>query len=381
MISLILRKSIASILVLIYLGIPDIVFASDKYEDTSGRNINLNMETKSHSCGEYPEPIIEIAYGSRYTSESITRADYDKVSNAEVNRALKPIDKFGRSLVVLSNNAVRLKSKREKNTYCVVDHIYRWAAADALSVQSTINVEMSIPARYGALAIALAQLDIQDDVRFSQKNKVIKNWLEKRAFETVDFFDNRAPGGVPRANLRGWASLAVTQIGLLYGNEKLINWGISSNEYILSFINEDGSHPDEMRRGNLALHYQLHAAAPLSTSTALLIGGGYLNKLNYLPNLQKLTEFTIAALKDPSLVKEKHGIDQSISGGVDSVSPFMLAWLEALLSFACSPELEKIAQQLRPLSNSKLGGNLTYIYSNNAPNSDKCVNSFGFTLR
>lgn len=313
-------------------------------------------------CGPYAEPIVEIAYGSRYTDESVTRADYDEESNAEVDRVLKPIDDFSRNLVVLSNNAVRLKSKREKNTYCVVDQIYQWAKADALSIQETINVKMSIPARYGSIATALAQLNIQDDPKFAEKNQVIQEWLEKRASETVYFFDNEAPGGVPRANLRGWASLAVTQVGLLYENPELIEWGISSNEYILSFIDEDGSHPDEMRRGNLALHYQLHAAAPLSKSTALLVEAGYGDQLDYLDKLDQLVDFTIAALEDPSLVQQKFDVEQSISGGIDSVKPFMLAWVEAYLSVNCVADLDQQVKHLRPLSNSKIGGNLTFLH-------------------
>ncbi|MEP4475908.1 MAG: hypothetical protein ABJ024_12705, partial [Lentilitoribacter sp.] len=150
---------------------------------------------KHYDCGTFAEPIVEIAYGSRYTDESVTRADYDEASNAEVNKVLKPIDDFARTLVVLSNNAIRLESKTEKNTFCVVDMIYQWAKADALSVQETINVKMSIPARYGSIATALAQLDVQGDLRFMQKNLVIQQWLERRAFETIYFFDNEAPGG------------------------------------------------------------------------------------------------------------------------------------------------------------------------------------------
>lgn len=327
-------------------------------DQSSGEPENVQR----YVCDEFVEPIIEIAYGSRYTDESITRADYDEASNAEVNRVLKPIDDFSRTLVVLSNNAVRLKSKRERNTYCVVDMVYQWAKADALSIQETINVKMSIPARYGSIASAIAQLDIQNDPQYLHKNQVIQAWLEKRAFETVEFFNNEAPGGVPRANLRGWASLAVTQVGLLYQNQELINWGILSNEYILSFIDEDGSHPDEMRRGNLALHYQLHAAAPLSKSTALLVDAGFREQLNFLDKLDSLVEFTIEALKDPTLVEQKFDIEQTISGGIDSVKPFMLAWVEAYLSVNCNPNLDNEVKHLRPLSNSKIGGNLTLLH-------------------
>ncbi len=331
-------------------------------------------------CGPFAEPIVEIAYGSRYTDESVTRADYDETSNAEVNKVLKPIDDFARTLVVLSNNAIRLKSKTEKNTFCIVDMVYQWAKADALSIQETINVKMSIPARYGSIATALAQLDIQHDLRYQQKNMVIQEWLEKRAFETVYFFDNEAPGGVPRANLRGWASLAVTQVGLLFDNPELINWGISSNSFILSFIDEDGSHPDEMRRGNLALHYQLHAAAPLSKSTALLVKAGYRDELGYLDDLDQLVSFTIAALNDPLLVEQKFDVAQSITGGIDSVKPFMLGWVEAYLSVNCDPQLDDAVQHLRPLSNSKIGGNLTLLYLGSLESKQAC-SAFGAKQR
>ena len=337
-------------------------------------------QSSEFDCGILPDPIINVTYDSRYSDESITRANYDAQSNAHVNRVLKPIDDFGRKLIALSNIAIRQESKRDKNTNCVVDKIYQWAKADALKGQNTIIVKMTIPPRYGIIAMALAQLDIQNDARFTEENAIIKDWLQRRSYETIIFFQTKALGSVPRANLRGWAALAATQVGLLYDNQTLIRWGILSNQYILSFINDDGSHPDEMRRGQLALHYQLHATAPLSTSSALLIKAGFREELAYLSKLEQMVDFTIAALKNPRLVEAKLNIKQTITGGLDSIKPSMIAWVEPYLSIICNAQLNTDINPLRPLSNSKLGGNLTHLYLGDLNSIQQCLGSAAFPL-
>lgn len=350
------------VLLVVYFGFPSVLQSSD------------------FDCGIYTEPIIDVNYASRYSDGSITRSNYDEQSNAHVNHVLKPIDDFGRDLISLSNIAIRHENKRDKNTYCVVDKIYQWAKADALRGQNTIIVKMTIPPRYGIIAMAMAQLGIQNDARFAEKHAVIKDWLQRRTYETIIFFETKASGSVPRANLRGWAALAVTQVGLLYDNQPLIRWGISSNQYILSFIDDDGSHPDEMRRGQLALHYQLHATAPISTSSALLVKAGFKKGLAYLPKLKQMVDFTIAALKDPRLVEAKFNIKQTITGGIDSIKPSMLAWVESYLSIICNAQLDKDIKPLRPLSNSKLGGNLTHLYLGDLNSTQACLGSAALPL-
>jgi poly(beta-D-mannuronate) lyase len=335
-------------------------------------------QSSEFDCGILTDPIINVTYDSRYSDDSITRANYDEQSNAHVNRVLKPIDDFGRNLIALSNLAIRQQQYRDKHTNCVVDKVYQWAKADALKGQNTIVVKMTIPPRYGIIAMALAQLDIQNDARFTEQNAVIKDWLQRRSYETIIFFQTKASGSVPRANLRGWAALATTQVGLLYDNQTLIRWGILSNQYILSFISDDGSHPDEMRRGQLALHYQLHATAPLSTSTALLIKAGFREELAYLPKLEQMVDFTIAALKDPRLVEAKFNSKQSIAPGLESIKPSMIAWVEPYLSIICNAQLNTDINPLRPLNNSKLGGNLTHLYHGDLNSTQGCNHSAAF---
>ncbi|AJY46339.1 alginate lyase family protein [Martelella endophytica] len=101
--------------------------------------------------------------------------------------------------------------------------------------------------------------------------------LESRLVDTVDHFnywDNEAPPMARLGNLRLWAAYAVTEAGLILDRQDFIDWALESQRAVLSTEEADGSLPYEMRRGAYALHYQLHALAPLAASAALLCHAG-----------------------------------------------------------------------------------------------------------
>ncbi len=95
---------------------------------------------------------------------------------------------------------------------CVVDSIYTWAKADALNDMRTFNAKLSVPARIGGLAILYANPAIR--FRSSGPRTDCRKWLQKRAEETVYFFENEATKGAARNNFArlgqhgGWGSPA-----------------------------------------------------------------------------------------------------------------------------------------------------------------------------
>ena len=308
-------------------------------------------------CPKIAEPVISLGFGSRYTDDSANRSDFDEEGDKAVTAALKPIDTFITDLAKqtdILNDPEAESAAADAAASCVLDSIRIWAEADALSDLTTQGANLSAPSRVGGLAFAYAAVRAyQPD---APPDETIETWLRDRALQTMAYFDNDAPPRASQNNLRAWAGLAVARIGLSLQDETLITWAADTVELVICTAAPDGSLPNEMWRGRLALHYQLHAVAPLVTTTALLQEARpelFASCGNALP---RVVTFTLAGLKDPSPVEKITGKEQTVGGVKRKPRDFELAWVPAYLHLDPEAELDVEIDPTAKLGNSKLGG-------------------------
>ncbi|HLQ20044.1 MAG TPA: alginate lyase family protein [Tabrizicola sp.] len=307
-------------------------------------------------CPSDAKPVVALGFGSRYTDGSENRSDFDEESDKAVTAALKPIDDFIADLA-RQTNIIHDPSTKPQDAKtaadCVMESVHVWSRAGALSKLTTQGANLSAPSRVGGIAFAYAAaLKIVPQPDGKQE---IEAWLLDRAKQTMDFFDTEAPPRASQNNLRAWASLAVARVGLILDDPVLIDWGAKSAELVACTANTDGSLPNEMWRGRLALHYQLHAVAPLVTTAALL--------QEERPDLftacdraiPRIVRFTLDGLQDPSVVQDITGKEQSV-GGARKARDFELAWMPAYLTLDPDPEIIGLLAKVKELGNSKLGG-------------------------
>jgi poly(beta-D-mannuronate) lyase len=313
-------------------------------------------------CFEVADPVISLDFGSRYTADSKTRSDLDEASNQAVNDALKPIDEFIQDLSRETNASASGDEEGAARAQCVLDAVFVWANADALNKMESMNAKLAVPSRIGGIAIAYGQVR-----GLAQKSgneiAVIERWLSRRAYETKAFFDKEAPKNASRNNLRAWASFAVGEVGILTEDATLVAWAQNSNKAMIVQSSDDGSLPLEMARAKYALHYQLHAVAPLVTSMARLCDVGYGTAGADMVRLKRVARFTVAATADPQIVVKITKQQQTLTDDPKKLSA-MLAWLEPYMALTADSDLITKTTVVRPLLNSKLGGDLTRIYSN-----------------
>jgi len=321
-------------------------------------------EAGAYVCPDFPEPTVSLEFGSRYKDGDKSRSDKDEESDAEVTAALKPSDDFVRGLTKVSNKALSDEEVRQEAALCVLRSVEAWARADAFSDMRTVTARISYPARVGGIAVAYGQVLPFVEAE-TESREAIDAWLRVRAEEMILFWNTEAPPLAQQANLRAWAAMAITQIGLILDEPAYLEWGLLSQQIILDTQDEDGSLPLEMRRGKYGLHYQLHALAPMSVTTALLCQAGYRNPEYYEALLEEAVAFSLEAIEDPKIAEEITGKPQTIKPGLDKQKNFVLAWLEAYLNFTFDPRLDERLESFRPLKNSKLGGDLTMLYRNN----------------
>nr|WP_255670815.1 alginate lyase family protein [Cognatishimia sp. F0-27] len=242
---------------------------------------------------------------------------------------------------------------------CQIRQIAVWAAADALSDLQSDTARLGVGSRLSAFAIlvALAKPASTDTAAIAR----IEAWLTARLEEQMVFWET-APDGAASGNLRAWAALAGAAVSGLTGDPVIRAWSVWSTRYVLCTASPDGSLPQEMTRGRLALHYQLHALAPLVTSVALLDRQGVALRAECDGALERAARFAMADLDDGAQTRRITGAEQSFFDGSSRLQDFHLAWLEPYIALTGDAQAEALAAPRRPLRYSKLGGDQTVIW-------------------
>lgn len=307
------------------------------------------------ACGTAPAPVLSLAYDSRYVADDPSRSQLDPDAEARAQAALRPLDDVLRALSDLSNTVLSTEGpERIAAADCALDHMLVWARAGALGDQATEAARLGVGSRIAAFALVLRQVApwVSDPLALTE----VQDWLTNLMTVQMVFWEN-APSGAARGNLRAWAALAAAAISDMTGDPVLQGWSAWSSLYILCSVNPDGSLPQEMRREHLALHYQLHALAPLVTTAALLDRQGVDLMARCDQALDRAVRFAVEDLTNAGRASQAiTGRVQSFFDGSAELKNFHLAWAEAYLALQPYPALEALVAPRRPLNYSKLGG-------------------------
>lgn len=311
-------------------------------------------------CGAAPEAVIGLDYVSRYSDEDASRATIDPRLEAEAEAAVAPVDAF---ILTLAEGVDLIYTSpvkdRRANAECVLDQLVEWADAEALSDLGTETVRLTVGSRHAAFALILWQtLPYAHDHPARER---ILAWLERRMREQMIFWED-APEGARQGNLRAWAGLAAAALSVQTGDEELSRWAETAISDVMCSANADGSLPQEMSRGRLALHYQLHAVAPLVTAAALLERQGVPASRDCDGALHRIVDFAVSDIEDGARTRQITGIEQNFFDGSDRLQPFQLAWIEPYLALKHDENLAAMAEDLGPMTYSKLGGNQTALW-------------------
>lgn len=317
-------------------------------------------QTGGAACDAPPEPVVSLNFGSRYTDESVSRSDIDKESNAAVNAALAPIEQFLRDLASAANKVTEEGAEQAATADCVIEQMQVWSEADAFSDLGTITANFAIGARLAAFAMVYRQVAPYSSDMAARAS--IEDWLGRRAEQQMAFWEEDATAGAKTGNLRAWATLAINLAGEIRDDPVALRWSAWSMTYLQCQALEDGSLPQEMRRGKYALHYQLHAIAPMVLTTRLLEDQGF-SILGVCDNaLDRIVAYAINDLEDGSASESYSGKKQSYFDGTEELRSFELAWIEAYLTLKPNADLDAFADDYRPLRHSKLGGDQALLW-------------------
>jgi poly(beta-D-mannuronate) lyase len=313
-------------------------------------------------CAPAPAPVVSLSIGSRYERDSETRSEISEESNEDVNKALEPVEDFINELSAMANSAYLNEVDGKAKADCAMNWLHAWAQGNSLTELNSLNARLAVSPRLSGFALAFLQARgtaTPDPAR----DATITAWLQQHADRVVEFFNTEAGPLASTNNLRAWAGLATASISEVTGNQETANWARESYKLLVCGAEESGALPAEMERGERALHYQLHALAPLSVAIGILDPDKLAEEELCSAKLQKIVEFTLQGVENPEIIADLVGSEQVFSGDDESeLASYQLAWAEPYLARYSYEALMTYIEPLRPLKYSKLGGNLTDIY-------------------
>jgi poly(beta-D-mannuronate) lyase len=254
-----------------------------------------------------------------------------------------------------------------KDSYveCLAKVLSEWAEKDSLlwfdyqgnSKQAWFEIEWTTASAGLAYSIVRGNISLRPEERIK-----IEGWLNKVAKRQISY-----QGGPTSCcnNHAYWRGLEAVIVGVVTNDNHLFRFGIKKYISAIRAMNEDGSFPLEMGRGERAIHYQNFAILPLVYIAEIAARQGYdLYGLSINGrDLYLAINFLMRCIEDHDVVKRYTNKMQDTSF-ITRKGP--LNWMEPYIRRFKNKEIEAFLERQgqRPVYHTWSGGGSTlYFYS------------------
>ncbi len=239
---------------------------------------------------------------------------------------------------------------------CVLQHMNAAAKGDVFTGKMSSNQAYYVQG-WVIGAVAISYLKVRDSglISTAQRDAILP-WIEKVVSQSQDYFEvhRKNAAGDAQNNHLYWAGVEVAAAGIAANDRKLFDWGMETYHAGISQIQPDGSLPQEMRRGQRALHYHLYALAPLVYLAEFGEDNGLHSYAERDFAIRKLTDLCVQGLEDNSFFVKATGIAQDTPNGPPAAE--QISWAKIYLARFPNPQLAKLLAQATSLSYMYLGG-------------------------
>jgi len=313
--------------------------------------------TRVVACKTPTAPVHDVEGVSYYTDAQHSVADPTK--RAQNVAQLKPIRDYLATVTRLVDAAV---VGDDAAGTCAWTWFHAWAQANALD--GTVNRQGAYEREWTLGGLALSFLKLRDSGVADPAGSpgVVASWLAAVARRVEPAYEG------PKANANNhayWTGLAVAAAGVAADDRALFDWGVAKYKIGVDQITPDGTLPLEMARGERALHYHFYALTPL----VMLAELGRANGVDLYGMdggaLHRLVRRLIPAVADPQSFAKPAGAVQDIAAG-GRLSVDEIEWIEPYAAHFPSPALDALLARYRPLTDPRLGGDVTMLYTQRA---------------
>jgi len=245
---------------------------------------------------------------------------------------------------------------------CLVDYLYRWAEAGALTdfVYDTAEPQAWFSSESMLFAAAMAYSIVRPFIDgLEEEQAEIEQWLQDLALRHSEV------SGPPKDsccnNHLYRRALYASMIGVLVEDNDLFRFGVSAIYSALHDMTEEGALPLEMSRGRRATHYQNYALSYLITNMQIIHRQGYdIFNLEYENrNIHEGVDYLFEILEDPAALGD-YAPQEQYSGFLRD--PQYFTWMEIYLSHFEHQRMSSFIKQIRPVFSRSAGGHITLYF-------------------
>ena len=309
------------------------------------------------ACPAVLSPVRDLTFGGFYEPDSGSSV-IDAEAERRYKEAAKPFDDFQKKIAEMSDRHVASNPPQAAVARCVLRWLDRWALARAILGQ--MSPQGGFVRKWGLGVIATAYLKVRDEPTLdSDAKRRVEDWIRRLAQAVRTEYSTDTEKTSRRNNHLYWAAWSVMAAAVALDDREIFGWSVGRYRFALDQIEDDGTLPLEMARRAKALHYHLYSIPPL----VLIAETGAANGLDLYAErggaLHRLIGRTVAGLDDPSFFAARSGHEQQWGGTLNAAK---VAWMEPYFARFKDAELVVWIRRLRPLRDTRQGGNLTVLY-------------------
>lgn len=313
------------------------------------------------ACPKAPAPFTgPLDFRSKYEGSDSARSTLNPEAERAFRERTKAITTLERQVVQQTTRYINDGDIRHVS--CVTTSLSRWARAGALTGEAKNHTGKSMR-KWALASLSSAWLQLQYAptrplVTVPQQKQEIEIWLGQLADLTVNEWANLPLTKVN--NHSYWAAWALMSSAVVTRRQDLFDHAMAIYHTAMSQVDGEGFLDNELRRKQRAFSYHNYAIQPL-VAIALFARANDVPITKDGDGLYRLGKRIIQSLDDPQAFVARSGEQQDISF---TNNPTHLAWLEGWCRlYACDSRLRQRIEALRPLQNTRLGGNLTRLYA------------------
>jgi poly(beta-D-mannuronate) lyase len=248
---------------------------------------------------------------------------------------------------------------------CVLSWYGGWASAHALLGPAADHTGRS-ERKWALASLSGAWLRLkfsrsQPLAAHAKEAAMIESWLGMIADQVTREWNEDDP----REKINNhyyWAAWSVMATSVITDRRDLFDWSTRMYVIFAQQVDGEGFLPNELKRQTRAAGYQIYAVTP----AVMLAAFGKANHVDLAGQgnnaLQRAAQRAMAAYADPSSFEKKTGSAQ-VSDDPKAQSARM-AWLEPYCwALVCSGSEQGTLRKLRPMQNTRLGGDVTAVFS------------------
>lgn len=319
---------------------------------------------KGFSCEQAPQPFTgTMDFPSKYEGSGKARDQFNAAANAEYQQRSAPISQMEKGINKMVDTYMHTGNPAALQ--CALDWYVTWADAGALLGDST-SYSGKAMRKWSLASLSGAFLHLQFSRSQPLANRAdqaqkIKVWLGRVGDKVLTEWDL----GEPRQKINNhfyWAAWAIMATSVVENRRDEFDWAVKAYRIFATQVDTDGFLPNELARQTRALGYHNFAITPI----AMIAAFGKANGVDLASEgngaLKRLAETTMRGIDDPQVFASKSGGFTQVLDDVDKQRT-ELAWLEPYCWAAgCQGALEEKAEKLRPMKNTRLGGDVTSVY-------------------